>query len=438
MEYSNTRKSQFFNYILKVVRGNTIIIAYTTVNGTRYIWYINDNYVFVISFVVSTFLGYLIKFLIKVRKQKIKTKNIITTRGGSELNSCIEHDKVYEIIDEDLKKIIRDFIYDSSLKDFLKKMFISNRPLVVSPFVMFLASTNRSDVGTQLALFGVEVLINNLKAVIVKGGGGVVLTATTMYFIKSIIVRAFLGFSSAAVVISFILMLKWEVPCSQLVHELPKLSVPVERNLSPSNKAQYLLDVPQHKLKDIILLKDFEYSDNFEIYAVDKVREEMCSVQIERSNQLNQKCENVQKLYIKLDHVRISSGDIKRRDSSEMRKKASDIQENYEWQRDKPGNLRKPEDNSETSPSAVENVVKLNDKPSSAAASSPLFRTEREGRYNYVPLSKRTGTLTKLKENDSWKKTLEDANIYSHIPTYKTESSKKIKEPTSNQDSEEL
>ena len=425
------KKSQFLSYILKVARGNTIIIAYTTVNGTRYIWYINDNWVVVISFVVSTFVGYLIKFLIKVREQKInkKTKNIITTRGGSQLTSCIEHDKVYEIIDEDLKKIIRDFIYDSSLKDFLKKMFISSQPLVVSPFVMFLASTNRSDVGTQLALllFGVEVLINNVKAITVKGGRGVVLAATTLYFIKSIIFHAFVGFTSAAVVISFILMLKWEVPCSQLVHELPKLSVPVERNLPESNKAKYLLDVPQHKLKDIILLKDFEYS-----------------AQIERSNQLSQNCENVQKLYIKLDHVRISSGDIKRRDSSEMRKKALDIQEDYEWQRDKPGNLRKPEDNSETSPSAVENLGKPNTKLSSAGASSPLFRTEREGRYRYryVPLSERTGTLTKLKEKDSWKKTLEDANIYSHIPTYNTKSSEKIREriqePTSNQDSEKL
>ena len=77
------KKSQFLSYILKVARGNTIIIAYTTVNGTRYIWYINDNWVVVISFVVSTFVGYLIKFLIKVREQKInkKTKNIITTRG---------------------------------------------------------------------------------------------------------------------------------------------------------------------------------------------------------------------------------------------------------------------------------------------------------------------------------------------------------------------
>ena len=247
-----------------------------------------------------------------------------------------------------------------------------------------------------------------------------------------------MGVTGSTLVLVVGLILRRSVLCSQLVHELPQLSMSVERVLSSSEKVKYLLDVPEHKLENVILVKDFEYADNSQVYVIDKLREEMCSAQIEGSNKrLTKKCEKVEQIYVPLNELRISDKDIKRRDSSDMRKKASVNQKNYESKRDETRNLVKPEDSSGTSPSTVENSVKPSTKLShSPAADCPLFKRSKSKKY--VPLSERTGTLTKLKENDSWKKTLEDANIYSHIPTYKTESSKKIKEPTSNQDSEEL
>lgn len=141
-------------YVLKIIEGNPVFISYTTVSSTRYIWYINDNWFFVITLRLSTSLSY----LVRVRREKMekKNKNLNTPRGGSGLGDCIKSDKVYEIVDEDLKRIIQNFIKDEYLKEFLKKMFLPDRPLVVTPFVFFIAFANRSHLATQLDLLGVE------------------------------------------------------------------------------------------------------------------------------------------------------------------------------------------------------------------------------------------------------------------------------------------
>jgi hypothetical protein len=115
----------------------------------------------------------------------------------------------------------------------------------------------------------------------------------------------------------------------------------VERTLSTSDKKKYFLDIPRNRLEEMSILKDFEYSEEPEIYFLEKVKEEICSAQIEKSGRISRYCKN-KKIYVQLDEMRITDKDVKRRDFSEIRTKVAVAQENYEWRRNKSGNLNLP------------------------------------------------------------------------------------------------
>lgn len=212
----------------------------------------------------------------------------------------------------------------------------------------------------------------------------------------------------------------------------------VKRTFSTSDKKKYFLDIPRNRLEKTIILKDFEYSEEPKIYFLEKMKEDICSAQIEKSGRISRDCKN-KKIYVQLDKMRITYKDVKRRYFSEIHTKASIAQENYEWQRNKSENLRKTAKreeypkplvaNSEASQSAFENLVKLSPKRSTLVAESAMFKKPR----SQVPLSKRTNTCSKLMKK-TWKESLKEANSYSYVSKSLIKPSEKIpervKEPT--------
>jgi hypothetical protein len=280
----------------------------------------------VISFVVTTSLGFLIKFLIKLKREKVKkkTKNINTLRGGSLLDYCIEP-KLHkvEIVDKNLRHSIKDFRKDSYIKELLKQTFGSKRPLVIIRFVMVLAVVNNSATGvSQVAsVFGLVMFFNSFKSLYVKG------------YISS------LGFTRVLLAnVLFGEMMLRQLDCSPLMPELPQILV--ERTLSTSYKKKYFLDIPRNRVEEMIILKDFKYLEKSEIYFLKKVKEDICSAQIKKSGRISRDCEN-KKIYVRLNEMIITYKNVKRRDSSEIPPKITVAQENYEYRRNKSGNLRK-------------------------------------------------------------------------------------------------
>lgn len=71
----------------------------------------------------------------------------------------------------------------------------------------------------------------------------------------------------------------------QLVPELPQMAV--EIILSTSDKKKYFLGIPRNRLEEMIILKYFEYSEEPEIYFLEKVKEEICLAQIEKSGRIS-------------------------------------------------------------------------------------------------------------------------------------------------------
>ena len=172
------------------------------------------------------------------------------------IENCIEPVKIYEIVNADLKRIIRDFIKNISIKQFLKQIFVSKRPLIVTPFVMFLALVNQSEPGVQGALLGIDMLISNAKSTSIRFGGGFVTVVGVLLFINNIFVQVFFGFTTTASLLFLGIILR-QVDCNQLMHQLPQIPAAVEILVSPSDKAKYLLDITRNKVEEMILLKDF-------------------------------------------------------------------------------------------------------------------------------------------------------------------------------------
>jgi Fe2+ transport system protein B len=160
------------------------------------------------------------------------------------------------------------------------------------------------------------------------------------------------------------------------------------------------LDIPKNKLEQIILVKDFECSEESNIYGLEKVMDEMCSVQMDKLNRINRSCES-EKIYIPLNEIRLNEIDIVRWDSIEIRKTASVVQKNYESRKNKPEKLKETAEseeqqkplvaNSEASQSVVEGFTKSSTTSSTPAAESLLFRNPNRS-VNKIPLSQRTNT----------------------------------------------
>lgn len=405
-------EKKYKSLVLDFLKGSTIVFSYTTLDGTKYTWFINDNYVFVVSIVITVSIGCLVKFLIKLNRYRVEGKTRkrkllnVHNRGGNLLEDCIEPNKVYEVVDDDVKRIIRDIIKDSSpsFRSSLRKFFSPkklSKSLMTTPLVLFIAVVNQSNPGTQIALFGIDILILNLRYNFLKLGGGIITGGAILVFIKSIVVQALLGFTGTLTILFYGLILR-QMTCSHLLQELPKLPVAIERTLPPSDKIRYLLKTPVEKIDEVILVQDYEYGNNSEIYALKSTKEEVCSGHLDKS-ELVTNCNNVETTYLEFNPQRINDKDIKRRDSSDIREAAKAVQERYEARRERQEKLKKPADNSQTSQPVLESVVKQHTKPPVKAWDSPLFTNRKVKTKRWVPLNQRTNTLSKLIEKDKQK-----------------------------------
>jgi hypothetical protein len=314
--------------------GDTIVVSYTTKCGIEYTWYINDNWLMLIAFLVSA--G--ITSLIKRRRKRARLRTRTNPRGGSSIHECISPDKAYELIDEDLKKIIKALIKESSIIAFLKQYFVSKGPLVITPYVFFLATVLKAHPGAQLAIMGTEITVKNFLYTNGRVGvgivGGTFIIACIQTAIMKLLFIVFGGIS--AVFVGFMLQ---QVDCTQLVRELPQIPTPVEQIGSAGNPDRYFLDVPKNQLHNAVILKDFQFSDKSEFYRLEQPKNEVCSVPVDKFDHIRQDCDH-QRIYDPIKETRISEKDIQRWDSSDITKKAMYLQKSYERVRDKWKNIK--------------------------------------------------------------------------------------------------
>jgi hypothetical protein len=346
---AQARALNYLAYILKFLGGDTIIIGYTTKSGTRYTLYINDNWIVLITFIVTCTTVSLIK-----RKWK-KPKMVPQTRGGSLIEDCIKSDTTYEVIDDELKGIIKRLVEDESIIGFLKQTFFPKGTLVINPYLLFLAQVikAKANPASQLSRLGLDLAMKNLKNTVIRVGGTMVFATFGTILIPTLIAKLlFLLMSSTSILLIGIMMR--QLDCSKLVRELPQVPIPIEQIMSSGNSDHYLLDIPKQHLDQTVLLKDFQYSEESKVYILETTKTEVCDTQIARFNRISQKCDS-EKRYRPINEMRRTEQDILRWDSSDNTDEANLIQTNYERTR----NLSKIKEKVTTEEQQNSVVVKL-------------------------------------------------------------------------------
>jgi hypothetical protein len=323
-QLARSRTLNYLGYILKFLGGDTIIIGYTTKSGIRYTFYINDNWIVLVTFILTCTTVSLIK-----RKWK-KTKLLPHTRGGSFIEDCIKSDTTYEVIDDELKGIIKRLVEDESIKGVLKQIFFPKGTLVITSYLLFLAQVikAKANPASQISRLGLDLAMKNLKNTGIRVGGTLVFATFGTILIPTLITKLlFLLMSSASILLIGIMMR--QLDCSKLVRELPQVPISIEQIMSSGNSNHYLLDIPKQHLDQTVLLKDFQYSEESKVYILETTKTEVCDTQIARFNRISQKCDS-EKRYRPMNEMRRSEKDILRWDSRDNTDEANLIQTNYE------------------------------------------------------------------------------------------------------------
>ena len=74
--------------------------------GVHYTWIVNDNWVMLLSFLLTMGIGITFR-RIKNSNKEIKMSNL---RGGKFIDDCIEPDSVYEVLDPALEIVIKQML----------------------------------------------------------------------------------------------------------------------------------------------------------------------------------------------------------------------------------------------------------------------------------------------------------------------------------------
>ncbi len=297
--------------------------------GVRYTWLVNDNWVMLLSFLLTMSLGITFRRIknrmIKNSNKEIKMSNL---RGGKFIDECIEPDSVYEVLDPGLEIVIKQML----------DVPPAFGPVVISVPVLILSYIVSRQPVKQITILGVSVLVDRVKRLAVKTALGV--GSGSVFFIlplgvislTSALLAGAIAFNVAQDITNF--------ECNNLV-----LKVAMERG--SEGKAISFLERPPEKNPRVFIKGD----EDVEIYVPSLNKNEYCFSEYEQKveklnvqggitkpqNQIHRKCE---KKFVPLKERTKTLVDLKKQDSTENREKAAPYVKRYEDRRKRIMNKR--------------------------------------------------------------------------------------------------
>jgi hypothetical protein len=288
------------------------------IRGGKITWFIDDNWVMVISFLLTMLTGIAYR-RIKNSNKKIKMPN---PKGGAFIDHCIEPDSVYELVDRPLEIVLKQML---NLPPDAGPVIISV-PLLILSYIVSRQPIN------QVTILGVSFFADKFKSVAVKLGIGVVSGAIFFYTplglvsLTSSVVTGAIIFNVVQGINSF--------ECSNLVSKVPMERVSQEKTIG------FLEPLPKKTPKVFI-----KGSEDTEIYIPSHNDNGSCSseykqVEVKKSNikqvkpetrtPINRKCERE---YVPLKERTKTLADLKKEDSTTNREKAAPYIKRYEDRR---------------------------------------------------------------------------------------------------------
>ena len=293
-----------------------IIIRFSR-KSLHYTWLINDNWVMLLSFLLTMGIGIAFR-RIKNSKKKIKMSNL---RGGRFIDDCIDPDSVYEVLDPSLEIVIKQMLG-------LPPAF---GPVVVSVPVLILGYLVSRQPAKQLTFLGVSVFVDRVKALGIKTAIGV--GSGSVFFILPVGVVSLTGALLAGTIAFSVVQDITNFECNNLVSK-----VTMERD--SEGKAIGFLERPAEKNPRVFIKGD----EDLEIYFPSLNTNEDCfseskqkvgksnirRVVTDPPNKIHRKCSRE---YVPLKQRTKTMADLKKQDSTENREKAAPYIERYEKRR---------------------------------------------------------------------------------------------------------
>ena len=290
--------------------------------GVHYTWLINENWVMVISFLLTMGIGVVFR-RIKNSNKEIKMSNL---RGGNFIDECIEPDSVYEVLDPALEIVIKQMLN-------LPPAF---GPVVISVPVLILSYVVSQQPIKQITILGVSVFVDRVTSLGVKAAIGV--GSGAVFFILPVGVVSLTGALLAGAIAFNVVQGITNFECDNLVSK-----VIMER--SSEGKAIGFLERPPEK-NPRVFIKD---NEDIELYFPSPNKNEYCvsesKQKVEKSNlrteqpqtQIYRKCD---KEFVPLKERTKTLSDLKKQDSTENREKAAPYIKRYEDRRKRIMNKR--------------------------------------------------------------------------------------------------
>ena len=119
-------------------------------------WFMNDNWVILISYLLTTLMIQIVKITVHICKpRKIKMAN---PKGGEFIDECIEPDSIYELVDPNLQVAVRQALDLTGKKG----------PLIITAPVLMFAYIIAKNPIIQVVIGGFTVATDNFKIVALK------------------------------------------------------------------------------------------------------------------------------------------------------------------------------------------------------------------------------------------------------------------------------
>jgi len=129
--------------------------------GAKITWVVNDNWIMLISFLLTMVTGIAYRRRIKNLNKKIKMPN---SRGGTYIDDCLDPDSVYELVDSSLEIVLKQML----------NLPPEAGPVVISVPLLILSYIVSRQPVKQVTILGVSLFADKFKSLAVKTGIGIV------------------------------------------------------------------------------------------------------------------------------------------------------------------------------------------------------------------------------------------------------------------------
>lgn len=294
-----------------------LIVKFAT-RDAKITWFINENWVMVISFLLTMAAGIAYR-RIKNPNKKIKMAN---PKGGAFIDNCIEPDSVYELVDPATEITLRKML----------NLPLEAGPIIISVPLLILSYVVSRQPFKQMSFWGLSIFVHQARSVAIKAGIGV--ACGSAFFI---IPAGFLNLASriigSATIMGFAMNFNG-FDCNSFVSRLPMERVSEEKTIA-------FLDTPRENTPKVFI----KGSDNTEIYVISSNDNDSCysdyqSVELDKlttppvttepKTLIHRTCE---KKYVPLKKRTKTLADLKKEDSTENRKQAAPYIERYKNRR---------------------------------------------------------------------------------------------------------